>query len=68
MVYVRDGLASKRNSGQLAQRYEVLLPRRSLQIQQGAVRYDYRHSIPNHELLSDRRVSVTFRQNISGMS
>ena len=41
----------------------MLLPRLALQIQSGTVRYDYRHSIANADLLSDRRVSITFRAN-----
>lgn len=44
-------------------RVRVLLPRLALQIQSGTVRYDYRHSIANADLLSDRRVSITFRAN-----
>jgi len=41
----------------------VFLPRRSLQIQSGSVRYDYQHSIKNEDLLGERRVSVTFRES-----
>ena len=41
----------------------VHLPRRSLQIQSGSVRYDYQHSINNEDLLGERRVSVTFRES-----
>ena len=43
-------------------RVDVLLPRRSLQVQAGGVRYDYEHGIPNANLLDPRRVSVTFRE------
>ena len=43
--------------------YDVFLGRRSLQLQTGTVRYDFQHGIPNDQLLSDRRVSITFRQN-----
>jgi hypothetical protein len=39
----------------------VLLPRRSLQIMTGDWRYNYHHSIPNENLLGERRVSITFR-------
>jgi 2OG-Fe(II) oxygenase superfamily len=40
----------------------VLLPRRSLQIMTGDWRYKYYHSIPNENLLGERRVSITFRR------
>lgn len=40
----------------------VHLPRRSLQVQGGNVRYSYRHAIDNADLLSERRVSITFRR------
>ena len=43
---------------------QVRLPRRSLQIMQGSWRYDYRHGIPNANLLGEKRVSVTFRRSI----
>ena len=43
--------------------FRVPLPRRALQIQSGCVRYDYRHGIANRDLLDDRRVSITFREN-----
>ncbi len=41
----------------------VLLPRRSLQIQTGDVRFNWRHAINNADLPSTgRRVSITFRR------
>jgi alkylated DNA repair dioxygenase AlkB len=40
----------------------VLLPRRSLQIMTGDWRYKLYHSIPNENLLGERRVSITFRR------
>jgi hypothetical protein len=71
MVYARDGgrpagaQAGKRAgvAAQLDQRYEVHLPRRALQIQSGTVRYEYTHGIPTGNFHSERRVSITFRQN-----
>eukprot|EP01052_Picozoa_sp_SAG31_P004285 SAG31_NODE_176_length_21334_cov_12.211067_14_plen_126_part_00 len=41
----------------------TLLPRRSLQVQTGSVRYDYRHGINKGDFSGPRRVSLTFRQN-----
>jgi len=41
----------------------VQLPRRSLQVQSGRVRYNFRHGIAREDLLAERRVSITFRQN-----
>ena len=41
----------------------VLLPRRSLQVQTGRVRYNFRHGIAAEDFLHERRVSITFRQN-----
>mmetsp|Transcript_12820 Transcript_12820/g.32898 ORF Transcript_12820/g.32898 Transcript_12820/m.32898 type:complete len:585 (+) Transcript_12820:292-2046(+) len=41
---------------------DVRLPRRSLQVQAGGVRYEYQHSISNANLLAERRVSITFRE------
>ena len=43
------------------QSIDVELPRRALQIVAGAARYDYEHSLPNHLLGEDRRVSITLR-------
>lgn len=43
-------------------RVRVPLPRRSLSIQTGQCRYDYTHAIANEDLLSERRVSITFRE------
>jgi len=63
MIYTKDVAGNKRAGG-LQKQYEVPLPRRALQIQSGTVRYDYQHGIPNQCLLDDRRVSITFRQNI----
>ena len=41
----------------------VLLPRRSLQIQTGDVRFNWRHAIHNADLPpTGRRVSITFRR------
>ncbi|KAK3267892.1 hypothetical protein CYMTET_23574 [Cymbomonas tetramitiformis] len=42
---------------------DVSLPRRSLQVQAGGVRYDYMHGITNDHLFSERRVSITFRES-----
>ena len=68
MRYVRDGaknssVGSFRGGAALKNAYDVHLPRRALQLQTGTVRYDFQHSIPNELLLSDRRVSITFREN-----
>ena len=70
MTYNRDakGSKNKRGQGALQECYNVHLPRRALQIQSGTVRYDFQHQIRNEDLLSPRRVSITFRQNISGIS
>jgi len=73
MTYTRDskkpspgagGILGRRSStAQVQETFRVMLPRRSLQVQSGTVRYDYRHGIINKDLLHDRRVSITFRQN-----
>lgn len=42
---------------------DVYLPRRSLQIQSGATRYNFAHSIRNKNLHHPRRVSITFRES-----
>lgn len=42
---------------------DVYLPRRSLQIQSGATRYNFAHSIENKNLHHPRRVSITFRES-----
>lgn len=42
---------------------KVLLKRRCIQILTGNVRYDFSHGIAHHDLLSDRRVSVTMRES-----
>lgn len=41
----------------------VWLPRRCLQVLTGRARYDFSHGIQNHDLCSDRRVSVTMRES-----
>lgn len=64
MTYLRDKAGGRGGRARaLRESYDAHLPRRALQIQSGTVRYDYQHSIPNGQLLSDRRVSITFRQN-----
>jgi uncharacterized SAM-binding protein YcdF (DUF218 family) len=68
MTYTRDskqagGGGARASSVGLQESYQVALPRRALQVQSGTVRYSYRHGIPNSQLLHDRRVSITFRQN-----
>ena len=55
MTYSHEKFPSKR--------VDVLLRRRSLQIQSGSTRYDYTHSIANENLHGNRRVSVTFRES-----
>ena len=45
----------------------VPLPRRSLLVQAGGVRYTHTHGIPNRCLASPRRVSVTFRETSDGL-
>jgi len=42
----------------------VPLPRRSLLVQAGGVRYTHTHGIPNDCLRAPRRVSITFRETI----
>ena len=42
--------------------HRVVLPRRSLQLQTGFVRFNFRHSISNADLGGPRRVSITFRK------
>jgi len=41
---------------------DVELPRRSLQVQTGSVRYDWKHGISNQNLRGERRISITFRE------
>ena len=43
---------------------QVPLPRRSLLVQAGGVRYTHTHGIPNAGLQAPRRVSVTFRETM----
>ena len=50
--------------GAAAAAHDVRLPRRCLQVQSGQSRYDYSHGIPNANLLTDRRVSITFRSSV----
>ena len=52
-----------RGRGREGTEVDVRLPRRSLQVQSGATRYDFAHSIRNENLEDSRRVSVTFRQS-----
>ena len=42
---------------------DVHLPRRALQVQSGASRFDYKHSIANGGLAHEQRVSLNFRQS-----
>ena len=42
---------------------KVLLKPRTLQILTGPARYSYSHGIEHHELLSERRVSITMRES-----
>ena len=60
MTYAPDA-RSRRNACVAAT--DAFLPRRSLQIQSGSTRYDFSHAIRNENLLTDRRVSVTFRES-----
>ena len=63
MTYTKDTLARERANAGDTDSHEVLLKRRSLQVQSGPVRYGFRHGILHRHLLSDRRVSITFRMN-----
>ena len=60
MTYAPDA-RSRRNACVAAT--DAFLPRRSLQIQSGSTRDDFSHAIRNENLLTDRRVSVTFRES-----
>ena len=53
----RDGSAESKDA------YRVHLPRRSLQVQAGACRFDFMHGIANADLPA-RRLSVTFRHTL----
>eukprot|EP00933_Yihiella_yeosuensis_P018400 TRINITY_DN15115_c0_g5_i1.p1 TRINITY_DN15115_c0_g5~~TRINITY_DN15115_c0_g5_i1.p1 ORF type:complete len:204 (-),score=37.54 TRINITY_DN15115_c0_g5_i1:66-677(-) len=67
MTYVEDSGRGKKRCFEGAakpERYEVMLPRRALQIQSGRVRYEFRHGIYKSGLLGPRRVSITFRQTV----
>jgi alkylated DNA repair dioxygenase AlkB len=46
--------------------HRVRLPRRSLQLQTGYVRFNFQHGIKNADLLGPRRVSITFRREVKG--
>ena len=46
--------------------HRVVLPRRSLQLQTGDVRFNYRHGITNSDLRDPRRVSITLRKEKAG--
>lgn len=65
MTYTRDESRIVRRSsvGDDVDTCRVYLPRRSLQIQLGKVRYSYTHAIRQDDFHSDRRVSITFRMN-----
>ena len=43
----------------------VELPRRSLQLQTGHVRFNYAHGIASEDLRGERRVSITLRKEIA---
>lgn len=43
--------------------HRVLLRRCTLQVLTGRARYDYSHGIRNHDLLSERRISITMRES-----
>ena len=65
MTYSRDGKqkgSGNRVGGADPERHRVRLPRRSLQLQTGEVRFKYRHGIANQDLDGPRRVSITFRK------
>ena len=49
------------------QPHRVLLPKRSLQLQTGHVRFNYRHGISSEDLLGARRVSITLRKETRGV-
>lgn len=69
MTYKASGGGGARSAAAgLQESHLVALPRRALQVQSGTVRYTYRNGIPNHQLLHDRRVRITFRQNAAARS
>jgi len=43
----------------------VELPRRSLQVQAGPSRFEYQHGIRSCDVLSEKRVSITFREAVA---
>ena len=47
--------------------HRVTLPRRSMQLQTGNVRFNFQHGIANADLLGERRVSITFRKEGKGV-
>ena len=64
MTYTHDRsatVAAATHGGQPAP-VRVRLPRRSLQVQSGDVRFNFRHGISNVDLLDECRVSITFRR------
>eukprot|EP00657_Telonema_sp_P-1_P000865 TRINITY_DN11779_c0_g1_i1.p1 TRINITY_DN11779_c0_g1~~TRINITY_DN11779_c0_g1_i1.p1 ORF type:complete len:288 (+),score=46.50 TRINITY_DN11779_c0_g1_i1:147-1010(+) len=61
-----DAIMSYKPANGVGPAIRVLLPARSLQVQNGKCRYDYRQGIANDDLpLIGRRVSITFRQNVA---
>lgn len=50
-----------------SKKFEVLLPRRSLQIMSGDSRYYWKHAVLTENLLGDRRISITMRQTSLGL-
>ena len=59
-----DGSAARAETSEAVHR--MFLPRRSIQIQTGKVRFDYQHGIANDDIGGTRRVSITFRKEKSG--
>eukprot|EP00930_Biecheleria_cincta_P030229 TRINITY_DN20944_c0_g1_i1.p1 TRINITY_DN20944_c0_g1~~TRINITY_DN20944_c0_g1_i1.p1 ORF type:complete len:356 (+),score=41.46 TRINITY_DN20944_c0_g1_i1:51-1118(+) len=60
MTYLEDRPSKSSNR----RTFRITLPRRSLEVRSGNVRYNFQHSIAANDVLSERRVSITFRQNI----
>ena len=63
MTYAPDARSKRKTPVESRGAVDVFLPRRSLQVQSGSTRYDFSHAIRNENLLTDRRVSVTFRES-----
>ena len=63
MRYTEDRPVARKGARADPKSVLVLLPRRSLQVQTGRVRYSFRHGIAASNFLDERRVSVTFWQN-----